>query len=89
MNGRYAHQSLRYSTGVTELREETMKRLTVGNLILCLAVLPGCTLVDYESTKVPEPSKAETVSENEELKAKVIELEKRIKELEQKIEGNW
>jgi len=61
-------------------------------LILGLSNLSGCTVLDYNPTKVET---AEPVTENVddqqqlELKAKVIELEQRIQALEEKLQGQW
>ena len=61
-------------------------------LILALSSLTGCTVLDYNPTKVEA---TEPVTENVddqqqfELKAKVIELEQRIQALEEKLQGQW
>ncbi len=58
-------------------------------LILALSILTGCTL--YKSTTEAAAPVTENVDEQQqlELKAKVIELEQRIKVLEEKLQGQW
>jgi len=64
----------------------------LATLILALSSLTGCTVLDYNPTKVET---TEPVTENVddqqqlELKAKVIELEQRIQALEEKLQGQW
>ena len=63
----------------------------LATLILALSSLTGCTVLDYNPTKVEA---AEPVTENVDeqqlgLKAKVIELEQRIQALEEKLQGQW
>ena len=57
-------------------------------LILATSILTGCTL--YKSTTETAAPATESVDEQQlELKAKVIELEQRIKVLEEKLQGQW
>jgi len=61
-------------------------------LILALSNLSGCTVLDYNPTKVETAEPATENVENQqqlELKAKVIELEQRIQALEEKLQGQW
>ncbi len=66
-----------------------MKIFFLAALILALSTLTGCTL--YKSTTETAAPTTESVDEQQqlELKAKVIELEQRIKVLEEKLQGQW
>ncbi|MCH8079761.1 MAG: hypothetical protein IH836_08440 [Proteobacteria bacterium] len=69
-----------------------MKIFFLASLILALSILTGCTVLDYKSTKTETVTPAtESVDKQlqSELKAKVIELEQRIKVLEEKLQGQW
>jgi hypothetical protein len=68
---------------------KNVKIFFLAVLILALSILTGCTL--YKSTTETIAPATENVDEQQqlELKAKVIELEQRIKVLEEKLQGQW
>ena len=49
----------------------------------------GCTLLEYESTKTVPAPVAESSDRTEALEARIIELERRVKELEDKLKAQW
>ena len=65
-----------------------IKTIFLAAIILTLSNLTGCTLLDIESTKT-ETTTPVPESTDKDLQAKVIELEQRIKMLEEKLQGQW
>ena len=65
------------------------------NLVLVLMLISGCTLFEFASTKTETTAApaatADPVVRNgdNELKARVAELEQRVKVLEEKLQGQW
>ena len=67
-----------------------MHKYGIPFIFVLLNILSGCTLVDYESTKNESPPQSEAVVQNNSsLEARILELEKRVKELEDKLKAKW
>ena len=71
-----------------------MRLMTVvfTNLLLCMFILSGCTLLEVKSTKTEQkqPESAPVVEKKDEgLETRVMELEQRVKVLEDKLQGRW
>lgn len=58
-------------------------------LILGLSNLSGCTIYKSTTENVSPVTESVDNQQQEELKARVIELEQRIQALEEKLQGQW
>lgn len=81
-----------YAIYTEKVVDDKYKNIFLAALILALSTLTGCTVLDYNPTKTetaaPAAESADKQVQNE-LKAKVVELELRIKVLEEKLQGQW
>lgn len=67
-----------------------INKLFLAALIFATSALSGCTVLDYKSTKTETTAPAATTeSVDKGLEEKVIELERRVKILEEKLQGQW
>lgn len=58
-------------------------------LVVAISLLPACTLVEYESHKVEPRPVTEAAPKDQALEKRVMELERKVGELEEKLKGNW
>ena len=67
-----------------------MNKLLILFLSVVLCSLSACTLVDYESTKTESPPVKEgTDQPGSTLETRIDNLERRVKELEDKLKAQW
>ena len=66
-----------------------MKTFFLATLILSLSILTGCTLYKSTTENISPATEGMDKQQHDKLRARVIELEQRVKVLEEKLQGQW